>query len=161
MHFLMKFHILLRELPHITLKRAEPLPTVIAAAPPVMNRCLVRFDEHSVSSIFKFYFGAMIKMANSARLAPIRVFLSASLLHFLLSISLMASSDTKPVTEYYAWIQNCMSSALARESTTGQWGSSVDKMYNMALCNCRFARLSCKDFMTYEDFTKSYDSWRA
>lgn len=71
------------------------------------------------------------------------------------------ASDVKPVPEYSDWIQNCMASALARESTNGQWASLVDKMYNKALCNCRFARLSRKRSMSYEDFVGSYDSCRA
>lgn len=54
-----------------------------------------------------------------------------------------------------------MSAALSRESVNGQWGSSVDKAYNKALCNCRFAKLSRSDTMSFDDFTNAYNLCRA
>jgi hypothetical protein len=106
------------------------------------------------------YFSAMKAISSWYSMTPANSLFMVSLLHILLGFPSMAS-DVKPVPEYSDWIQNCMSSALARESTNGQWGSSVDKMYNKALCNCRFARLSRKSSMSYEDFGGSYDSCRA
>ena len=70
------------------------------------------------------------------------------------------ASDTKPVPEYADWLKLCMSTALANESSTGQWGSSVDKAYNKSLCNCRFVKLSRKHYMSYEDLGNTYQSCR-
>ncbi len=78
----------------------------------------------------------------------------------LFGASSIMASEIKPVPDYSFWSGYCMSKALERESDTGQWGSSVDKAYNKALCNCRYFRLSKKRTMTIEDLANSFDSCR-